>query len=384
MQPENSSSTTKHIAAIGDEVAVKTLMLVTSGLGRFDGQIAEKADADDNSPRASLFPQTLNADSLGEDFLVGVPSRLRFFYGLLPRVVAQVIEAYRTRRGYDAIISWSERRALFLALILKVTRSRMPHVALMYWLSKPKQALFIRVVHTHIDKIITWSSFQRDHAMNVLGIPADRIQYLPYGVDQQFWRPMAVQPEMICSVGEEMRDYKTLIDAVKDLRIHCHIVAGTIRVVGRVHSQQFPMSDLGPFPPNVTVGTASYAQLRSIYARSFFVVVPILPTDTSSGLTVILEAMAMGKAVITSRTPAQVDVVVEGKTGIFVPVGDAPALRDAIQHLLAHPDVAEAMGREGRKRVEQNHTLEGFVDGVRLSVERTVLSRKRPAGSKSR
>jgi Glycosyl transferases group 1 len=74
--------------------------------------------------------------------------------------------------------------------------------------------------------------------------------------------------------------------------------------------------------------------------------------------------MAMGKAAIVTRTRGQVDVVREGVSGLYVPPGDARGLRQAIEHLLAHPEEAARMGRAGRELVEANHTLDRYVERV--------------------
>jgi len=66
-------------------------------------------------------------------------------------------------------------------------------------------------------------------------------------------------------------------------------------------------------------------ELRDLYARSRFVVAPLVPSESDNGVTVILEAMVMGKPVVCSRTRGQVDVVQDGVTGIYVP-GDAVAV----------------------------------------------------------
>jgi glycosyltransferase involved in cell wall biosynthesis len=47
--------------------------------------------------------------------------------------------------------------------------------------------------------------------------------------------------------------------------------------------------------------------------------------------------------------------------GLYVPPGDAPALRSAIDRLIANPEEAARMGRAGRALVERNHTLDGYV-----------------------
>ncbi len=77
-------------------------------------------------------------------------------------------------------------------------------------------------------------------------------------------------------------------------------------------------------PPNVTVRRFSQFDLRQLYAQARFVVVPLFQVNFQAGVTTILEAMAMGKAVIVTRTPGQTDYIQEGVTGLYVPLADAP------------------------------------------------------------
>jgi glycosyltransferase involved in cell wall biosynthesis len=105
-------------------------------------------------------------------------------------------------------------------------------------------------------------------------------------------------------------------------------------------------------------------ELRRLYSQARFVVVALHDVDFDAGVTTITEAMAMGKAVIVTRTRGQVDVVRDGESGLYVPPGDADALRAAIARLLNNPDEAERMGRAGRALVESRHTLDGWVTGI--------------------
>jgi glycosyltransferase involved in cell wall biosynthesis len=247
----------------------------------------------------------------------------------------------------------------------------------MCWVSKSNIARPIKMLRNHIDWIVTWTSVQRDYAVNELGIPPSKIKLIPHFVDQQFWRPMNGEIDTICAAGQEMRDYPTLFEAMRGLNIKCHIAAGTVRIAGKLFATHKDNSELGAIPPNITVGKLAYSGLRALFARSRFVVVPLLPTDTDNGVTVILEAMSMGKAVICTRTKGQVDVIQENKTGIFVPQGDSRALRDAIEYLWNNPEIAKNMGREARKQVEAHHTLEDFIFNVKSGVEEVVARAKR-------
>ncbi|HUL44376.1 MAG TPA: glycosyltransferase family 4 protein [Bacteroidota bacterium] len=352
---------------------LKTLTLVVSSFGRPGIQELERLEREDVSPRVSLFQRVLNSTLLDERTIASVGFMKRLVYAVLPVEAARVLEGFLRRKRYDALISWGERFAILMGLLLKYTGRRTPHVALVYWISKPKQSYLLKKASSHIDRIITWSSVQRNYALERLHLPPSKVVYVPYGIDQQFWRPMtSTQSPIVSAVGEEMRDYETLIRAMEPVNIPCRIVAKTVRIIGQYGSEWRPIEKYGPFPPHITVGTAPFKELREIYARSRFVVLPLLPSETSSGLTVLLEAMSMGKAIICTRSNAQVDVIVEGKTGLFVKGGDPSALREAIETLWKDPARAEEMGREGRKYIEAHHTLDAFVGSVRSIVEELI------------
>jgi glycosyltransferase involved in cell wall biosynthesis len=66
----------------------------------------------------------------------------------------------------------------------------------------------------------------------------------------------------------------------------------------------------------------------------------------------ILEGMATGRPVITSDRPGCRETTVDGRNGYLVPAKDVERLCDAMERLIVEPDLAIAMGREGRKIVE--------------------------------
>jgi len=76
-----------------------------------------------------------------------------------------------------------------------------------------------------------------------------------------------------------------------------------------------------------------------------------LPTCREGFPTVVLEAHAAGKPVVTFRATGAVDAVVDGVDGIVVAVGDTRALAEAIARLISNPSLARTMGRNGYDRV---------------------------------
>lgn len=78
---------------------------------------------------------------------------------------------------------------------------------------------------------------------------------------------------------------------------------------------------------------------------------------------VLTEAMAVGKPVISTDTDGSREIVVDGKTGIIVPVKNQQSLAEAILSLLAKPDLMVQMGEEGSKRVAQYFNCKKFIRG---------------------
>src|SRR6185436_8595362 len=108
--------------------------------------------------------------------------------------------------------------------------------------------------------------------------------------------------------------------------------------------------------------------LRDLYARSALAVVPILENDFQTGISTILEMMAMGKCLIVTRTRGQTDTIVDGVTGTYVPPGDVAAMRAAITRLLANPEERARMGRAARAFIEKEAGLDLFTARVTQAV----------------
>jgi glycosyltransferase involved in cell wall biosynthesis len=327
----------------------------------------------EREPRGYVF-EDLFAKRYNESLLDSVPPRM--LTKSLPGWARLAGELRRHGDEYDVIVTWSERVTLALMALDHVRGRGKPHIAMMYWFSRPSVRFPMLAFADSLQAIVTWSSAQRAFAIRHLGIPARKLYLVRHYVDELFWRPMEVETDIICSAGAEMRDYPTLLKALTGTDLRCHIASDHVRVDRFGFARRVGVEALSTMAGNnVTLGRKTPAQLRDLYARSRFVVVPLQPSDTDNGITVILEAMAMGKPVICSRTRGQVDVIQDGVTGIFVPVGDPDALRRAMLSLWQDPERARAMGRAARAYVERYHRLESFCSSVKNAIDASLDSR---------
>lgn len=133
-------------------------------------------------------------------------------------------------------------------------------------------------------------------------------------------------------------------------------------------------ADLGLGDGRVTfAGEVTDEQMARLYAACDLFVLPSVTRAEAFGV-VQLEAMAAGKAVVSTSVPTGVPWVNQHeRTGLVVPPGDVPALRAAIRRLLADPDLRVRMGREGRARVARDFTPARMIQQM-LALYREVIT----------
>ena len=265
--------------------------------------------------------------------------------------------AFVRRREYAAIFSNGENVGVPLALLLGLGRRRAGHVTIGHRLSTRKKQFFFQVLKAQrrLDQIFVYAQAQYDWGVDRLGIAPEKLTLIPFHADDHFYRPLPgpINPNQICSAGLEWRDYPTLIEAVAGLpEISVKLAAAS---PWSKHEDQTAGRAL---PPNVDARRYDYAALRALYAESSFVVVPLRETDFQAGVTTMLEAMAMGKAVIATRTTGQTDVITDGENGLVVAPGDVAGWRRAITRLREDHALRERLGRNARRWVEENATLD--------------------------
>ena len=278
-------------------------------------------------------------------------------------------------RRYRVIFTDGEQVGIPLALLLKslgwLLSSRPRHLMLVHILSVGKKMLFFDKlgIHSHIDAFFVYSTWQKHFIQDRWKVPPERVVLTPFMVDARFFHPGNVTPSgpdrLICAVGQEWRDYPTLLAAARALNVNAQV-----RIATASPWSKRPDTTQGmDIPPNVTTCRLNQYDLRQLYADSRFMVMPLADVSFQAGVTAILEAMAMERAVICTRTKGQTDVIVDGVQGLYVPPGDVPALRAAIERLLDHPDEAERMGKAGRKLIEEQMNLDLYVERLNAHVQ---------------
>ena len=165
-------------------------------------------------------------------------------------------------------------------------------------------------------------------------------------LDLVFFRSTARQrADLLFAGGDNGRDWPLLIEAVRDLPFAVHLV-----------TRQPP----AVLPAAVHVDTRlTLCRFRDAMAAASVAALPLVP-GVAAGVTVLPMAMALGVAVVATRTQWTEQYVTDGEEGLLVPPGDVGAFRDALARLHAQADLRARLGANARRRVASLCDLEAF------------------------
>lgn len=116
-------------------------------------------------------------------------------------------------------------------------------------------------------------------------------------------------------------------------------------------------------------------ELTALYQESGIFV---LPSQSENFPVVLLEAMAAGLAIVTTRGTGCAEVV--GDTAILVPPNDVTALREALRRLLGDPALRASLGAAARRRLVEHFgwpvVAQRYVDLFRQHARRSEAARE--------
>jgi colanic acid/amylovoran biosynthesis glycosyltransferase len=186
-------------------------------------------------------------------------------------------------------------------------------------------------------------------------------------------------PKILCVAAH--RPYKglpVLIEACRILRdegvqFHCDVVGhGPMRAELEQLIRDRNLGDVfvlaGPRPQDEVA--------RMMAEATLFVLPSIIASDGQmEGIPVaLMEAMASGRAVVSTSISGIPELVEHGTNGLLVKPGDAVELANAIRTLLADPQRAREMGVRGQQKVRAEFTIQDCVAQLVQRLESEVTS----------
>jgi glycosyltransferase involved in cell wall biosynthesis len=217
---------------------------------------------------------------------------------------------------------------------------------------------------------------------------AQKIHRVYNGIDLERIPPPSPPPSnpkpRILSVGRlvAFKGFEQLIDAGAVLAKRGHDFICEIIGDGPLHEPLQARIDHENLASRVILlGSLSQAAVfERLRATDIFALPSIVDEKGASDIfpTVILEAMASARPVVSTRLAGIPELVLDAETGMLISPGDTDALVEAFDRLIRQPDLRIAYGQAARLRVEKNFRIEQTVAPLVKLFQRT--RRRRPMG----
>jgi colanic acid/amylovoran biosynthesis glycosyltransferase len=209
--------------------------------------------------------------------------------------------------------------------------------------------------------VVTVSDYNRMHLEATYGDAASGVTRIYNGLDLTRFdlMPTTRAGDAILAVGRlvEKKGFDVLIDACailreRGVRFRCRIVGDGVD--GASLRDRIERLDLGSLVQ--LEGPRPHANLIGLFREAAVFVAPCIVAadgDRDGLPTVLLEAIALGTPCVSTAVTGIPELVHDGETGLCVPPRDPEALADALERMLADPDLGARLATRARARVEQ-------------------------------
>jgi glycosyltransferase involved in cell wall biosynthesis len=291
-----------------------------------------------------------------------------------PMALGRLVRFLKARR-FDVVQTWIYAADTYGRVAAR--RARVPVVvtcemAVDLWKGRSELAVD-RFLARWTDRVVGNSNAVVDFYRKA-GIPAEKLAMIPSGIADE--EPPDVDPaEVRASLGlepgsplilfagrlAEQKGVDTLLAAL-DLLQHVRpdvrtLIVGEGPLRGRLEetARAFRL-----FEGRKVSFLGHREDVPRLLAAADLLVLPSLYEGLPN---VVLEAMRFRKPVVATAAPGTTEVVVDGETGLLVPLRDPVNLTRAIRRVIEEPELARKLGEAGRTRVEAEF-------GASLMVER--------------
>lgn len=205
-------------------------------------------------------------------------------------------------------------------------------------------------------RIVAWAEWTKRGLVDGYGVPADKIEVIPPGVNVADWRRPSARvlhdgPIKILFVGANLERKGGLVlleafRALSHLNIELHLVT---------------KDRLAP-EPGVFVYNNMEANSQALKDLYYDCDIFALPTFGDCLPMVLSEAGASGMAIVSTTVAGIPEIVRDTDTGLTVSIGDVAALTEALKQLATNPELRLALGARALAHVTRNFDARANAD----------------------
>lgn len=290
--------------------------------------------------------------------------------GYLHPTIVWELSRFIKRQGIQIIHCQLSKDIATIVPAMKLSGHRVPII-----LSKrvgsyiPKKDIFHRFTYGHVSKVMAISEVIHKNVLDTTPMTPDRVMTLHDAIDIDAFSLRRVNRNLVrtelgfgsdiiviglvgrFSPGKGHEEFLEAASVLAKLYNHVHFLVvgeashGEERYAQRIHTLARTLG------LERVVTFAGYRKdiPEVMAALDIFA----FPSHAESFGVVLIEAMAMERPVVSTNCDGVLDIVVDGKTGLYVHPRNGVELATALDQMINDPALRDRMGKEGRRRVEE-------------------------------
>jgi glycosyltransferase involved in cell wall biosynthesis len=280
---------------------------------------------------------------------------------------ASVLASLRTANAADVVFATSDTVGIPLVLLKRAGLLRPPLVyaaiglpeRLVQLRGARTTRLYARAFH-HASALLTYAESEAEWLREWLGPAAPPVTFVPFGVDVNAFAPDSGRASEVdvASVGADPR---------RDFGVLAAIASRHPELSFTIVATSDQARSLAPLPANVTVETdVPLERVRDRLAAARVVALPVKRNSYSGATTVLLQAMALAKPVVVSRT----DAIARGyglEDGVncrLVEPGDEGEFERTLLETVTGAEASVSLGVRAREKVEREFSWKRYTSAL--------------------
>jgi glycosyltransferase involved in cell wall biosynthesis len=277
--------------------------------------------------------------------------------------------------------AWIAGVAARFARVPFVVRTRHFDVAV------PNPRVSRMVYESLADHVITTSPKVSAHFCDIFGWPLERVTTLPTGVDTELYSPTGPAAELDTNDAGERRPRIGMVGVLRGAKGHDIFLRAAAQLRDKGFAARYFIVGEGPMRSMIEQTIRDFRMSDCVTLMGHRTDVPeimraldllVIPSRHEGVPQVGLQALASKLPVIGSDVGGIGAIIRPGQTGRLFPVDDVAAVSDTIRAALADRVTTEAMSKQGRLFVQQNHSLEAMLDCLEALYARHLTAARRP------
>ena len=259
---------------------------------------------------------------------------------------------WRKAKEYDIIVTMGVRESMLYAALCFITGRPSKQITTEVFIDLPQtpglrwrlKNKFYAIMANRAIGHLTNSQQEIQTMARRYKVPESRFEYVPLNTTINEPCYTEAPTPLLVAAGRSGRDYACLGEALQTLDLPAQFI-------GTAPNPAWSKT----IKANANLSRKEY--LKILRAASI-VAIPLLDLPRATGQVVLLEAMALGKPVIATRTTGTKDIVRHEKNGLLVAPNDPEEWRKAIQRMSSDEALRRRLAQQALQDVLNFHTTE--------------------------